>query len=117
MYALRAQSTLLEAHLAKLLSHLFLGSSFWAARPRPHTRGACGSYVAGSCGASPARPTQHPDEDRPAHPVHLDQELGIGATLRVAPELSDPVGSPDIGSIRTCANSAPGAILVSPFVA
>ena len=37
---------------------------------------------------------QHPDEHRSERPVLLtvDQQLGEGATLRVAPELSDPVG-------------------------
>ena len=42
---------------------------------------------------------QHPDEHRPERPVLLavDQELGEGAALRVAPELSDPVGSLEVG--------------------
>jgi hypothetical protein len=42
---------------------------------------------------------QHPDEHRPQRPVVLaiDQELGKGATLRIAPELSDPVGSLEVG--------------------
>jgi hypothetical protein len=37
---------------------------------------------------------QHPDQHRPERPVLLaiDQEFGKGATLRVAPELSDRVG-------------------------
>jgi hypothetical protein len=36
---------------------------------------------------------QHAHEHRPERPVLLeaDQELGEGATLRVAPELADPV--------------------------
>jgi hypothetical protein len=39
------------------------------------------------------------DEHRPERLVLLavDQELGEGATLRVAPELSDPVGSLEVG--------------------
>ena len=46
---------------------------------------------------------QHPDKHRPQRPVLLavDQELGEGAALRVAPELSDPVGALEVGSIRT----------------
>jgi hypothetical protein len=43
--------------------------------------------------------SQHPDEHRPKGPILLavDQELGEGATLWVAPELSDPVGSLEVG--------------------
>jgi len=39
--------------------------------------------------------SQHPHKHRPERPVLLavDEELGEGATLRLAPELSDPVGS------------------------
>jgi hypothetical protein len=42
---------------------------------------------------------QHADEHRPQRPVLLavDQELGEGATLWVAPELSDPVGPVEAG--------------------
>jgi hypothetical protein len=42
---------------------------------------------------------KHPDEHRPKGPVLLavDQEFGEGATLRVAPELTDPVGSLEVG--------------------
>jgi hypothetical protein len=42
---------------------------------------------------------QHPDQDRPQHPTLLavDQELGDGAALWVAPELSDPLGSLEVG--------------------
>jgi hypothetical protein len=42
---------------------------------------------------------QHADEHRPKDPVLLavDQQLGEGAALRVAPELSDPVGSLGVG--------------------
>jgi hypothetical protein len=37
---------------------------------------------------------QHPDEHRPECPILLavDQQFGEGATLRIAPELCDPVG-------------------------
>jgi len=46
---------------------------------------------------------QHPDEHRPKYAVLLaiDQELGEGAALRVAPELADPVDALEVGSIRT----------------
>jgi hypothetical protein len=39
--------------------------------------------------------SQYPYKHRPKRPVLLavDEELGEGATLRLAPELSDPVGS------------------------
>jgi hypothetical protein len=42
---------------------------------------------------------QHPDQHRPKGPVLLavDQQLSEGAALRVAPELSDPVGSLEAG--------------------
>jgi len=40
---------------------------------------------------------QHPDQHRPVRPVLLavDQQLGEGAALRVALELSDPLGALD----------------------
>jgi hypothetical protein len=43
--------------------------------------------------------SQHPDEHRPESLVLLavDQQLGEGAALWVAPELSDPVGSLEVG--------------------
>ena len=39
---------------------------------------------------------QHPDQHRPRRPILLavDQELGEGAALGVAPELADPVTPP-----------------------
>jgi len=42
---------------------------------------------------------QHPHERRPERPILLavDQQFGEGATLRAAPELSDPVGSLEVG--------------------
>jgi hypothetical protein len=42
---------------------------------------------------------QHLNENRRERPVLLtvDQQLGEGATLRVAPELADPVGSLEVG--------------------
>ena len=45
-----------------------------------------------------ARLPQHPDQHRPERSVLLavDQELGEGAALRVAPELTDPVGSLEV---------------------
>ena len=49
--------------------------------------------------ASPLGLPQHPDEHRPERPVLLavDQELGEGAALRIAPELADPVGPLEVG--------------------
>jgi hypothetical protein len=43
--------------------------------------------------------SQHPDEYRPQRPILLavDQQLGKGATLRVAPELPHPVGPLEVG--------------------
>jgi hypothetical protein len=43
--------------------------------------------------------SQHPYEDRPERPVLLavDQQLGEDAALRVAPELSDPLGPLEVG--------------------
>jgi hypothetical protein len=45
-----------------------------------------------------AEPPPHPDDHRPNCPVLLavDQELGEGAALRVAPELSDPIGALEV---------------------
>ena len=42
---------------------------------------------------------QHADKHSAEHPILLavDQELGEGATLRVAPELSYPVGPLEVG--------------------
>jgi hypothetical protein len=42
---------------------------------------------------------QHPDEHRPQRPILLavDQELGEGAALCIAPELADPFGSLQVG--------------------
>jgi hypothetical protein len=42
---------------------------------------------------------EHSDEHSPQRPILLavDQELGEGATLWVAPELADPVGSLEVG--------------------
>jgi hypothetical protein len=41
---------------------------------------------------------QHSDQHRPERPILLavDQQLGEGAALRVAPELADPVGSLEV---------------------
>jgi hypothetical protein len=49
--------------------------------------------------ASPLRLPQHANQHRPERPVLLavDQELGEGPALRVAPELTDPVGSLEVG--------------------
>ena len=43
--------------------------------------------------------SQHAGQHRPERPVLLavDQELGLGAALRVGPELSDPFGSLEVG--------------------
>jgi len=42
---------------------------------------------------------QHADEHRPERPILLavDQQFCEGATLRVAPELADPIGSLEVG--------------------
>jgi hypothetical protein len=42
---------------------------------------------------------QHPDHHRPDRSVLLavDQQLGEGTALRVAPELADPIGSLEVG--------------------
>ena len=42
---------------------------------------------------------QHADEHRPERPILLavDEELGEGAALWIAPELSDPVGPVEVG--------------------
>ena len=60
----------------------------------PYGRG----YLAPIIGFAVTLP-QHPGEHRPKRPVILavDQQLGEGAALWVAPELSDPVGSLEIG--------------------
>jgi hypothetical protein len=57
------------------------------------------------------RLAQHADQHRPEDPVFfaIDQELGEGAALWVAPELSDPIGTLEVGSIRTWSSSARGA--------
>ena len=41
--------------------------------------------------------SQHPNEDRPERPILLavDQELGEGAALRVAPEQLEPIEAAD----------------------
>jgi hypothetical protein len=43
---------------------------------------------------------EHPDQHRPKRPVLLavDQQLGEGAALRIAPELVDPVGPLEVAS-------------------
>jgi hypothetical protein len=52
-----------------------------------------------SCRALPVGLPQHPDEHGPERPVFfaVDQQLGEGSALQVAPELSDPVGSLEVG--------------------
>ena len=47
----------------------------------------------------PVTLSQHPDQHRPQRPILLavDQELGEGAGLRIAPELPDPVGTVEVG--------------------
>jgi hypothetical protein len=41
---------------------------------------------------------QHPDQHRPKHPVLLavDRQFGEGPALRVAPELTDPLGALEV---------------------
>jgi hypothetical protein len=55
--------------------------------------------------AAAEKPTpfpQHPDEHRPKRPVLLgvDQQLGEGAALRVAPELADPFRPAEVGKYQ-----------------
>src|SRR5919106_1350646 len=47
----------------------------------------------------PLRLPQHPDEHRSKRPILLavDQKLGEGAALRVAPELTDPRSALEVG--------------------
>jgi hypothetical protein len=56
-------------------------------------------YGAETALASTIALPQHSDEHRPQRPVLLavDQQLGEGAALRVALELSDPVGPLEVG--------------------
>jgi hypothetical protein len=58
--------------------------------------------------ASSVSLAQHPDEHRPEHPVLLavDQELGEGAALRIAPELTDPLGPLEVGEHQDANSSA-----------
>jgi hypothetical protein len=46
---------------------------------------------------------QHADEHGPQRAILLavDQQLGEGPTLGVAPELADPIGAVEVGSMRT----------------
>jgi hypothetical protein len=59
----------------------------------------CAAQAPDKPSASPLGLPQHPDEHRSERPVLLavDQELGEGPTLWVAPELSDPVGPVEVG--------------------
>jgi len=60
-----------------------------------------GMYGGAQCPvtALPVGIPQHPYKHRPQRPVLLavDQQLREGATLRVAPELADPVGTLEVG--------------------
>jgi hypothetical protein len=51
---------------------------------------------------SPLSLPQHPDEHRSERPVLLavDQEFGEGASLRVPPELADPIGALEVGEYQ-----------------
>jgi hypothetical protein len=64
-----------------------------------------------TCSPCAAGVPQRPDEHRPERPVLLaiDQELGEGVTLLVAPELADPVGPLEVGELRTWSSSARAA--------
>ena len=46
---------------------------------------------------------KHPDEHRSERPVLLavDQQLAEGSRLGVAPELADPLGPVEVGSVAT----------------
>ena len=54
---------------------------------------------------------QHPDEHRPQCPVFLavDQHSGEGAALGVVPELTDPVGSVEVGGHQDVKQLRPGS--------
>ena len=51
------------------------------------------------CDLPPLHLPQHPNENCPEHSVLLtvDQQLGEGSALRVAPELADPLGAFEVG--------------------
>jgi hypothetical protein len=54
---------------------------------------------------------QHTDEHRRKRPIPLaiDEELGEGAALWMAPELTDPLARSKSGTMRTWGSSARGA--------
>ena len=62
------------------------------------TSSTCG-FAERSPKSPAADPAEHADEHRPQRPVLLavDKQLGEGAALRIGPELSDPVGSLEVG--------------------
>jgi hypothetical protein len=45
-----------------------------------------------------ALPPQHADQHRPEYPILLavDQQIREGATIRVSPELADPIGTVEV---------------------
>jgi hypothetical protein len=64
-----------------------------------------------AAGLIPLHLRQRPEGDSPKRPILLavDQQLGEGAALGVAPELSDRIGPVEVGSMRTWSSSARGA--------
>jgi hypothetical protein len=57
------------------------------------------SRTSGTAPTGGSASPQHPDQHRSERPVLLavDQRLGEGAALRVAPELADPFGALEVG--------------------
>ena len=68
-------------------------------RISPRARRALGLPVRQLPRRSLAALPEHPDSHRPERPILLavDQELGEGAALQVALDLTDPVGSVEVG--------------------
>src|SRR4029450_3003310 len=62
-------------------------------------------------GQRPAQPPQHPNQHRARRLVLLavDQELGERAALRVAPELTDTVGSLEVRQHEDVEQPGPGS--------
>jgi hypothetical protein len=87
VYAILGMRHRLDAHLQVATTVMF-GVFF------RHSRSGCRGL-----GVVSVNLAQHPDEHCPERPVLLavDQELCEGTTLRVAPELADPIGALEVG--------------------
>jgi hypothetical protein len=68
-------------------------------------------YGAETALASTVALPQHPDQHRPERSILLavDEEFGEGAALRIASELTDPVGALEVGEHEAWRGSAAGA--------